>query len=489
MPEPTWRERESDWDQDAAFEPALLAGETDAPADQSWEPWSFDQERSEVPGGPGYRGGRAAEEEPAWAETETAPTGRHEAPAWESDTPLGAGEPTTEIHLDAPAAGLHEAEDAEADDIFGEPEAEPEWTGRRRRPWLGRRREALDEADEWDEGEAAPPGAPTEPWTPPTRQVSGMTAGASGRLQVSSRPTAAAASGAVARRPRRGAEAGGGQDRLSERTGRNLPAAIAIGVLVGALTLIACFFGSVPAMVVVTLAVALAAAEAYTAFRRGGYHPATLLGLVATVGLVVATYAKGDRALPIVLVLLVALTMVWHLIGVDRQADPVRSTAATLFVFVWVGVFGSFAALLLAPSNFPLRHGVAYLLGAIITGVGFDIGALAVGAWIGRHPLSAASPNKTWEGVLGGAVLALLLAVIVVRAIHPWTLGRALVLAIVASIVSPVGDLGESMVKRHLGLKDMGRILPGHGGVLDRVDGLLFVLPATFYLVKAFHMG
>jgi phosphatidate cytidylyltransferase len=76
-----------------------------------------------------------------------------------------------------------------------------------------------------------------------------------------------------------------------------------------------------------------------------------------------------------------------------------------------------------------------------------------------------------------------------VHLIHPWTVGKAAVLGVVVSIVANLGDLFESTVKRHLGRKDIGRLLPGHGGILDRVDGLLFVLPATFYLVIAFHLG
>jgi CDP-diglyceride synthetase len=271
--------------------------------------------------------------------------------------------------------------------------------------------------------------------------------------------------------------------------GRDMPVAVASGVVIGVAVLVFFHFGTVPAMVIVTAVVTLAAMEAFAAFRRGGYHPATLLGLVAVVSLMVATYNKGQKALPLVLVLLVAFTLLWHLAGVDRRADPVRSTAATLLVFSWVGVFGSFAALLLSPSLFPDRHGIAYLLGALIAAVAYDVGALIAGAWLGRHPLSTVSPNKTWEGIVGGTVAALVLALVIVHLIHPWTLGKAVALGLVVSVVSPVGDLGESLVKRHLGLKDMGRILPGHGGLLDRIDGLLFVLPATFYLLRAFHLG
>ena len=94
-----------------------------------------------------------------------------------------------------------------------------------------------------------------------------------------------------------------------------------------------------------------------------------------------------------------------------------------------------------------------------------------------------------WEGLIGGAVTAILVSVIVVHFIHPWTLGKAALYGVVVAIVAPLGDLSQSMIKRHLGIKDMGRLLPGHGGILDRVDGLLFVIPATYFVVKAMHLG
>jgi phosphatidate cytidylyltransferase len=129
-------------------------------------------------------------------------------------------------------------------------------------------------------------------------------------------------------------------------------------------------------------------------------------------------------------------------------------------------------------------------LAAVIVTVAADVASLLVGSAFGRHPLAPSiSPNKTWEGFLGGAVAAVLVAVIVVHFIHPWTISKALVLGIVVAVVAPIGDLSQSMIKRHLGVKDMGRLMPGHGGILDRVDGLLFVLPATYFVVKAFHLG
>ena len=110
--------------------------------------------------------------------------------------------------------------------------------------------------------------------------------------------------------------------------------------------------------------------------------------------------------------------------------------------------------------------------------------------WIGRRPLAPSiSPNKTWEGVIGGAAFSIVISAVVVGNIHPWTIGKAALLGLVVAVVAPIGDLCESLLKRDLRLKDMGRLLPGHGGVLDRVDALLFVLPATYYLVRALNMG
>jgi phosphatidate cytidylyltransferase len=272
--------------------------------------------------------------------------------------------------------------------------------------------------------------------------------------------------------------------------GRDMRVAIGVGVLFGVVGL-GCFAaGTVATLILVTIVVLLATAEAYAAFRRAHYHPATLLGLVAVLSLMVETYNKGVAALPLVLVLLVAGSFVWYLARVEPAADPVSGLVSTVFVFAWVGAFGSFAALLLDPNLFPDRHGIAFLLAAVIVTVADDVASLLVGSAMGRHQLAPSiSPNKSVEGLIGGAVAAILVSVIVVHFIHPWTISKAALYGVVVAIVAPLGDLSQSMVKRHLGIKDMGRLLPGHGGVLDRFDGLLFVLPATYFVVKALHLG
>jgi CDP-diglyceride synthetase len=272
--------------------------------------------------------------------------------------------------------------------------------------------------------------------------------------------------------------------------GRDMRVAVGSGVLLGVVAL-ACFAaGNVATMVIVTLVVLLATAEAFAAFRRSHYHPATLLGLVAVLSLMIETYNKGVAALPLVLVLLVAGCFIWYLARVEPAADPVAGLISTVFIFCWVGAFGSFAALLLNPTLFPDRHGIAFILAAVIVTVADDVASLLVGSAMGRHPLAPSiSPNKSWEGLIGGAVAAILVSVVVVHFIHPWTVSKALLYGVVVAVVAPLGDLSQSMIKRHLGIKDMGRLLPGHGGILDRVDGLLFVIPATYFVVKALHLG
>ena len=272
--------------------------------------------------------------------------------------------------------------------------------------------------------------------------------------------------------------------------GRDMRVAVGSGVLLGIAALICFAAGTVASMVIVCIVVLLATAEAYAAFRRAQYHPATLLGLVAVLSLLVETYNKGVAALPLVLVLLVAGSFIWYLARVEPAAEPVSGISSTVFVFVWVGAFGSFAALLLNPNLFPNRHGIAFILAAVIVTVADDVASLLVGSAMGRHPLAPSiSPNKSWEGLIGGAVAAIVVSVVVVHFIHPWTISKAAVYGVVVAVVAPLGDLSQSMIKRHLGLKDMGRLLPGHGGILDRVDGLLFVIPATYFVVKAMHLG
>jgi phosphatidate cytidylyltransferase len=247
--------------------------------------------------------------------------------------------------------------------------------------------------------------------------------------------------------------------------------------------------GSLTSLVLVLTIVTPAAAELFGALRRAGYRPATLVGLVATVGIGIGAYMKGEAAIPLVLALVVVFTLLWYLVGVVRDR-PTINVGVTFLGFMWVGFLGSFAALLLDPRMFPNRHGVALLLGAAVVTVGYDIGSFLVGARFGRHHLAPSiSPNKTWEGLIGGTLASVLIGAVIVSQISPWTTARGVALGLVVAVVAPLGDLCESLLKRDIGIKDIGWVLPGHGGVLDRVDALLFVVPATYYLVRLINFG
>ncbi len=251
-----------------------------------------------------------------------------------------------------------------------------------------------------------------------------------------------------------------------------------------------CFFAGPPAVLaMVAVSATLATAELFNSLRLGGYQPATLVALVAVPAVIVAAYFRGPSAIVTGLVIYVASAMVWYLAGITRRS-PVANLSVTVFGFVWIGVFGAFVGLLLDPSIFPHRHGIAFLIGAMIAVVGYDVGGYAVGSLFGRHRLApGVSPNKTWEGLIGGCVVAIAASVGITSQIHPWRVDTALVLGLIVAAVAPFGDLLESMIKRDLGVKDMGSLLPGHGGMLDRIDALLLVLPATYYFVRLAHIG
>jgi phosphatidate cytidylyltransferase len=256
--------------------------------------------------------------------------------------------------------------------------------------------------------------------------------------------------------------------------------AVGVGVAMAAVALILFNLGPGFTMILVTAVLVGAAAELYAALRKVGYQPATLLGLTSVGGLALASFWRGEAAFPLVLFLSVAFALLWFLFA-DTEARPVPNLAVTMLGIGYIGVLGSFAALILKHPD-----GTGILTVAILGTAAYDIGGLFVGSSAGRSRLApSVSPNKTYEGLAGGMVCALFVTVVAGTQIHPWDeLGDALALGVVLAAVAPLGDLAESMVKRDLDIKDMSTILPGHGGLLDRFDALLFVLPATYYLCR-----
>jgi phosphatidate cytidylyltransferase len=155
---------------------------------------------------------------------------------------------------------------------------------------------------------------------------------------------------------------------------------------------------------------------------------------------------------------------------------------------LWVGMFGSFAALMLALGD----PGVGILLAAILGTVAYDIGGLFVGRNAGSKPLSAASPNKTWEGLIGGCVVAVCFVTLlaVIKGFGPIEdPAEGFLVGLAIAIAAPLGDLCESLVKRDLGVKDTGRFFGAHGGVLDRMDAVLFTIVAGYFAAVGLGYG
>ena len=268
----------------------------------------------------------------------------------------------------------------------------------------------------------------------------------------------------------------------SGSTGRNLPAAIGVG-----LALAAAFFGLLKVgpwaiLIMVLAALGLAALEFFTSAQNLGYRPATLLGLAAVIGLSVGAYHRGFEAYPVVFALLLVTGMCWFLFDVESQ-HVTANFAVTLLGFAWVGGLGSFAALILARPN-----GDAILIGAVIGTIAYDVGGYVIGSTTGQSKIAPrVSPNKTYEGLLGGMMLSVVITTLVLNrfpGIHPWSVSMmdCFWLGLAVALVAPVGDLAQSMIKRDMGVKDMGTLLPGHGGAFDRFDALLFVLPTAYFV-------
>ena len=264
--------------------------------------------------------------------------------------------------------------------------------------------------------------------------------------------------------------------------GRDLPTAIATGVVLLAAAALLLLVGKNRGGVVLVMVALLAAGfELFTALRQRAFQPAIPVGLAAIAGLVGATYWKGTDGMALVLGVTVLVAMLWYLFGVTRDR-PAVNIAVTWFVVLYVGLLGAFAAALL---NEPDGRWVFFA--PILATVASDIFGYAVGRTFGRTKLAPEiSPNKTWEGTIGGFLATVIFCGLLfgIRGVGPWNGREGWLLGVVVGIAAPLGDLCESMVKRDLGVKDVSNFLPGHGGVLDRIDGMLFAIPATYFLIR-----
>ena len=268
--------------------------------------------------------------------------------------------------------------------------------------------------------------------------------------------------------------AGGRQSTMAMRIGTG---ALLLGIYVGTLALLKNRGG----VALVALVAVLAVFEFYTSLRQRGFQPAVLPGAVATLLLPIAAYSRGTSGVVITLLLATLATVIWFLFGVVRDR-PAVNMAVTLLGILYVGLLAGTAGLFLANKS-----GTGILNGAVIGTIVYDMAGLFVGANLGRRALAPdISPNKTIEGLLGGVLAAFVASMVLAHFMAPWkgSTSVAIVLGLAIALMAPLGDLSESMVKRDLGIKDMGTLLPGHGGVLDRIDALLFTVPAVYCIAR-----
>jgi phosphatidate cytidylyltransferase len=284
-----------------------------------------------------------------------------------------------------------------------------------------------------------------------------------------------------------GAPARNATGQVQRASGRDMPTAIGVGVLIAALFIVAMMWRPAAVVALVTIVLGLAAVEFYDKVTEKGYRPAVIPGIATCVAAPLAAYWVGPEALPLVVAFGFMATAGGFIGARSVESGPMPNVSITTLGIVWIGVLGSFAALILrfstVPGSPPWGTDTLFLLALGV--VANDIGALFVGSAAGRTPLRPwISPHKSVEGLLGGTVLTLvvLLVVGIAELSDTWTTGDLLLLALVISVMSPLGDLVESMFKRNLDVKDFGSLVRGHGGVLDRFDAFLFVLPAVYYL-------
>jgi phosphatidate cytidylyltransferase len=270
-----------------------------------------------------------------------------------------------------------------------------------------------------------------------------------------------------------------GAPRATGRAGRDMASAIGVGLGLAAVVLATLLVWRPAFLLVVTVAVLISIVELTGALERGGHRPPRAPVLVGAVAMMALAWTRGSAGLVVAFLLTVFAVLLWRL-G-DGPVGYLRDASAAVFVALYVPLLAGFAVLLLVPDD-----GVARVLAFIATVVCSDVGGFAAGVLFGKHPLARSiSPKKSWEGFAGSVLACVLIGTLLVTlTFHgPWWGGALYGVAIACT--ATLGDLGESLIKRDLGIKDMGNLLPGHGGLMDRMDSLLPSAVVAYLVLSA----
>ena len=263
-------------------------------------------------------------------------------------------------------------------------------------------------------------------------------------------------------------------------SGRNLPVAAAIGVLLGGLVIATLFTVKWTFLIFMAAAIAVGVWEMARALRTNGINVPVIPIAAAGAAMWACEYWWNNRAVLAALILGVLAILTWRL---TRGPDGyLRDVSAGVFVLGYLPFPALFVVAMLAAHD-----GARRVLIFVILVVCVDVGGYFAGSLLGRHPMAQAiSPSKTWEGLSGSVLLCLAAGAVTVPLLlhgHVW---QGLLTGAAAGIAAVVGDLAESAIKRDLGIKDMGTLLPGHGGVMDRLDSLLVAAPVAWLLLAVF---
>jgi phosphatidate cytidylyltransferase len=269
--------------------------------------------------------------------------------------------------------------------------------------------------------------------------------------------------------------------KRASRAGRDLPAAIAVGLVLGAAVIASLLTVRYLFIVIIAASIAVGTIELAGVLRRAAnIRIAMVPVLVGGQAMIWLAWPFGREGALIAFVLTVLVCLLWRLRG---GADGyLRDISASIFASAYLPLFGSFAAMLVPPHD-----GAGRVLTFMIAVVGSDTGGYIAGVLGGKHPMAPSiSPKKTWEGFAGSVVTGVIAGALTLSLLlggHAWQ-GALFGVAIV--LTATLGDLVESLIKRDLGVKDMGNMLPGHGGLMDRLDSLLPSAVVSWLLLSAF---
>jgi phosphatidate cytidylyltransferase len=293
-------------------------------------------------------------------------------------------------------------------------------------------------------------------------------------------PDAAPASAETDEPPRRGpGRRRAGKTATKNRAGRNLPAAIAVGVSLVLVVLASLVIWPPAFLGVIGVAAGVGVWEMARAIGASGARPPLVPLIAGAVLMIGLAWWDGPDSMLLGLVVTVLAALVWRL-G-DGVAALRRDLTASLLIAVYVPFLLSFAVFVQQPD--PGEQGKWRVLCTLLAVVLSDTGGYAAGVFLGRHKMAPSiSPGKTWEGFAGSICAAAIGSALLLYFLLGVPSYWGLLFGAVISIVAVVGDLAESMLKRDLGVKDMSNLLPGHGGLMDRLDSILFAVPTAYLL-------